>query len=141
MYRSLNRRRLLRLRRASMKLRYISSFAVLLAGVCGSLLAQDSATSKSYTYSTANRVKQTAEEAQDIGEFKEEQEGFKSLRDKSRFNVNIRSGYTTKARLEGNHSSSDFLFLPTLEAGFHTPLGEHFSFDLATKVESVTYAK
>jgi hypothetical protein len=114
---------------------------IILRGVVASLVAQET-NSKNYTYSTANRVKQTAQEVQDIGEFKEEeQQGFKTFRDKLRFNVNLRSGYTTNALLDGNHSSSDFLILPTVEVGFHTPLGEHFSFDLATRVESVTYAK
>ncbi len=122
-----------------MKLRHVPSCFLLLAVTAGPLLAQE--TSKNYSYqSGVGGNKQSAEEVEDIGEIVEK-EGFNTLRDKLRFNVTARTAYTTNAKLDGSHKSSDMLFLPTLEVGFHTPLGEHFSFDLSTKLESATYAK
>lgn len=121
-----------------MKLRYVPSLILLLAGLVRPALAQQDGKTYSY-HSSASGQRQSRQEIEDIGEI--EEKGFNSFRDKLRFNVNARGAYTTNARLDGSHSSSDFLFLPTLEAGFHTPLGEHFSFDLATKVESAIYSK
>ena len=63
------------------------------------------------------------------------------FRDKLRFSVNMQSSYTTNALLTGNNDHSDVLFLPTLEAGFHTPLDKHFNFDLDSKVESAIYSR
>lgn len=128
-----------------MKLRFVPVLAGVLVASAATLLAQDGGDGKTYTYhstkkSAVNTSGQTAQEIEDLGEIDEKQ-GFQTLRDKLRFNVNARAAYTTNALLEGHHSSSDLLFLPTIEAGFHTPLGEKFSFDLSTKLESVTYTK
>lgn len=110
-----------------------------LLGAAGSLLAEDR---KTYSYTSSTRgAQQSAEEVQDIGEIEEARGAFDTLRQKLRFNVTARTAYTTNAKLDGSHGSSDVLFLPTVEAGFHTPLGEHFSFDLSTKIESAFYAK
>jgi hypothetical protein len=87
---------------------------------------------KTYRAATAT---QSAKEIEDIGEIDENKAGTKW-----RFNVSTRGQYTSNALLTGSHGSGDFLFLPTIEAGFHTPLGEHFSFDLSTKIESVIYS-
>lgn len=123
-------------------MRAFSPIFLLLVGLCGHLVAQDvSQDSKHYSYrSSARAAKQSAEEIADIGELVEKK-GFNAFRDKLRFNVNVREAYTTNALLKGDHGSSDAIFLPTLEAGFHTILNEHFSFDLGTKVEAATYAK
>lgn len=122
-----------------MKFRTAPLFLVSLGILTGSLVAQE--TSKTYTYrSSAGEGKQSAEEVEDIGEIVEK-EGFNTLRDKFRASVTARTAYTTNAKLRGGHDSSDLLFLPTLEVGFHTLLGDHFSFDLATKVESAVYAR
>src|SRR5688572_2257584 len=122
-----------------MKLRNLPSYLLLLAAVGSPLLAQE--TSKTYSYhSSQNGAKQSREEIEDIGEIDEKQ-GLKSFRDKLRFNVTARGAYTTNALLDGSHSSSDVLFLPTVEAGFRTPLGEKFTFDLSTKLESAIYSK
>jgi hypothetical protein len=51
------------------------------------------------------------------------------------------TAYTTNALERGNNSSSDVLFLPTLEVGFHTPLTDHLTFDLDTKIESAIYSR
>jgi len=56
-----------------------------------------------------------------------------------RFNVGTRAQYTTNAKLSGDHDSSDVIFLPSLEAGYHTPLGTKFSFDSAFRLESGAY--
>ncbi len=123
-----------------MKLRAFPSFLVLLLGVSGSLFAQSAAPKDSTFQTSARGAKQSAQEVEDIGEI-DDKEGYKSLRDKLRFNVSARAAYTTNAKLEGSHGSSDLLFLPTIEAGFHSPLGKHFTFDLSTKVESANYVK
>jgi hypothetical protein len=123
-----------------MKLRVLPSLLVVLLGLSGSLSAQTLSASESTRGDgiQANSSKQTAKEIEDIGEI-DEKEGFKSFRDKLRFSVTARGAYTTNAKLDGNHGSSDLLFLPTIEAGFHTPLGKHFTFDFSAKLESVTY--
>lgn len=106
---------------------------------------------RNYSYQSSARP-QSPEEVEDLGEIAASPEGEKAaasgkevappadVRSKFRFNVNARSEYTSNARLSGNHSSSDFLFLPTIEAGYNTPLGKYFTFDLAGRVESALYA-
>ena len=60
---------------------------------------------------------------------------------KFRSSVGLRTDFTSNAKLSGDHSSGDVLFLPNLEFGFNTKLGQQFAFDIAAKVESVLYAK
>jgi len=114
---------------------------LLLIGVCGHLLAQDG---KTYTYHTkgslAQSSRQSAQEIEDIGEI-DEKGSSTPFREKLRFNVDVRSAYTTNALLQGNHGSSDVIFLPTIEAGFHTALNKYVNFDLDTKVESAIYSR
>ncbi len=125
-----------------MKLRPIPFFTLLLAGLCGHLFAEDTAANnKHYSYRTPSKsTKQSAEEIEDIGELTEKQ-GFNALRDKLRFKIDAREAYTTNALLQGSHSSSDAIFLPSVEAGFHTLIGDKFSFDIAVKLDAATYAK
>ncbi len=125
-----------------MKPRVLPLFVPLVLGICGQLFAENAGQdARHYSYQTSAKFnKQSAEEVEDIGELVEKK-GFNAFRDKLRFNVTAREAYTTNALLKGNHSSSDAVFLPTIEAGFHTLLGEHFSFDIATKLEAGTYAK
>lgn len=124
-----------------MKARFFISLLLML-GTGSTLLAQDG---KTYTYHTQGSIaqtsKQSAEEVEDIGVIDEKGGGNASLRDKLRFNVDMRTAYTTNALLQGNHGSSDVIFLPTLEIGYHTPLNQHFNFDLDTKVESAVYSR
>ena len=89
---------------------------------------------KTFRTSTGTRL-QSQKEIEDIGEINEQQGG-----SKWRVNVSGRGQYTSNALLSGNNTSSDFLFLPTIEVGYHTPLGKHFSFDLATKIEAAILA-
>ena len=100
----------------------------------GALHAQDG---KTYSYHTgsAGIAQQSKQEVEDIGEINETQGG-----SKWRMNVSTRGQYTSNAILSGNHGNGDFLFLPTIDVGYHTPLGKHFSFDLATKIESAIFA-
>lgn len=122
-----------------MNVRQITLVLLLTLGVAASATAQDR---KTYSYSTSSATgKQSAKEIEDIGEIEESKGGIDSFRDKLRFNIQARGAYTTNAKLDGSHGSSDVLFLPTIEAGFRTPLGKHFTFDLATKIESAIYAK
>ena len=92
---------------------------------------------KTYSYHTgrAGVVKQSPQEIEDIGEISEAA----GTGSKWRMNLATRGQYTSNAALSGNHGSDDFLFLPTFEVGYHTPLGKHFSFDLATKIESAIF--
>lgn len=120
-----------------MKLRFAPSLLALLLGLAGSLSAQDRKTD-SY-HSASGPKKQSAEEIEDIGEIEESKGAFDSIRNKLRFQVDLRAAYTTNALLQGSHSSSDVIFLPTVEAGFHTPLGKYFSFDLSARVDSANY--
>lgn len=98
------------------------------------LHAQDG---KTYSYRTGatGLPQQSKQEVEDIGEINETQGG-----SKWRVNVSGRGQYTSNAILSGNHGNGDFLFLPTVEVGYHTPLGKHFSFDLAGKIESAIFA-
>ena len=110
----------------------IAFFTTLL--LAGALHAQDGKTYRTSTGATGAQL-QTPKEVEDIGEINEQQGS-----SKWRVNVSGRAQYTSNALLSGNHSSSDFLFLPTIEVGYHTPLGKHFSFDLATKIEAAILA-
>lgn len=58
-----------------------------------------------------------------------------------RASVQTRAQYVTNARLSGNHSSSELLFLPTFEGGFSAPLGGGFSVDLVARAESIIYSR
>ncbi|HEV7866958.1 MAG TPA: outer membrane beta-barrel protein [Chthoniobacteraceae bacterium] len=124
-----------------MKLRSIA-FVFPLAGLSLSAFAEDT---KNYSYRTP--AAQKADEIEDLGEITAADEGGaesdgkstpvpEELKKKFRFNVSTRAEYTSNARLTGNHSSSDLLFLPTIEAGYNTSLGKYFTFDLATRIES-----
>lgn len=125
-----------------MKARFLPLLLLLVPGFCTALFAQEDG--KTYTYHTdgslAQGSAQSTQEVEDIGEIDET--GAKSaLKDKFRVSFDLRSAYTTNALLRGDHSSSDVIFLPTLDAGFHTALDQHFNFDLDTKVESAIYSK
>ena len=100
----------------------------------GALQAQDG---KTYSHQTgrAGAAQQSKQEVEDIGEINEKEAG-----SKWRVNVSGRAQYTSNAILSGNHGNGDFLFLPTIDVGYHTPLGKHFSFDLATKIEAAILA-
>ena len=84
---------------------------------------------------------QSAKEVEDIGVI--EAADPDTLGDKPAFrsNVQIRSEFTTNAKLTGNHSSGDLIFFPQIEVGFNTPLPHNFSFDIAARVESGIYTQ
>ena len=123
--------------------RFISLSLVVVLGLGGSLLAQDQ-DGKNYTYHTSGSVaqnaKQSAQEIEDIGQI-DETGASSAFREKLRFSVDFRSAYTTNALLRGNNSSSDVIFLPTIDAGFHTPIDQHFSFDFDTNISSAIYSR
>ncbi len=107
---------------------------------------------KNYSYNTSAKT-QSADEMEDIGEIAEsggagtEADGKsmppppEAMKGKFRFNVTARGEFTTNAKLSGDHSSGDFIGLPTVEGGYNVALGKYFTFDLATKVESGLYAE
>jgi Putative beta-barrel porin 2 len=78
----------------------------------------------------------TKGQVEDLGEIVEAEGGVAS---KFRSSVNIKGDYTSNALLMGWHDSSDFIFLPVIDAGFTQPLGPNFTFDIAAKVELGLY--
>lgn len=53
----------------------------------------------------------------------------------------VRGVYTSNAKLRGNHGSSDFLTMPTLEGGFTAPMGRGFDLDVLARAESTIYSR
>ncbi len=94
-----------------------------------------------FSYKSSSReVRQSPEEIEDIGELVGDK-GAGYARSKFRASVSAREQYTTNARLSGNHSSGDYVFLPTIDVGYSTDLGEHFRFDISGKLESAIYGR
>jgi len=122
----------------------ITTFA--LGALCLRVVAQDA---KNYSYHTSTKT-QSAEDVEDLGDISSdggsESDGKsapppETMKGKFRFNVGARGEYTSNAKLSGDHSSGDFIGLPTVEGGYNVALGKYFTFDLATKVESGIYAE
>ncbi len=110
---------------------------MLLAALTAPLRAQDG---KTYSYHSSSRpTRQSAEEIEDIGEI--DGKGGAFARSKFRVNLTAREQFTTNAKLSGNHSSGDFIFLPTFEVGYNTEIGKYFHFDLSGRIESAVYAR
>ncbi len=94
-----------------------------------------------YSYQSSSRaVRQTPEEIEDIGEISSDK-GAGYARSKFRASVTAREQYTTNARLSGNHSSGDYVFLPAIDIGYSADLGEHFRFDISGKLETAIYGR
>ena len=130
-----------------MKARPYSISLLTLGALCLAAVAQDA---KNYHYQSSAKT-QSSDELEDLGEISASGGGGgevdgkslpppAGLKGKFRFNVGTRAEYTSNAKLSGNHSSGDFIGLPTVEGGYNVALGKHFTFDLATKVESGIYA-
>jgi len=100
-----------------------------------------SAADGEYSYqSSAREARQSPEEIEDIGEIVGDK-GAGFSRSKFRASVTTREQFTTNAQLSGNHLSGDFVFLPSVEVGYSTDLGQHFRFDLSGRLESALYAR
>ena len=84
---------------------------------------------------------QSAKEIEDIGRIEPLQDGDGEGQPKFRASVQVRSEFSTNAKLSGNHSSGDLIFFPQIEIGFNAPLPHNFSFDIAAKVESGIYTQ
>ena len=110
----------------------------LLAALGTSALAQDGKSME--FHSSSKPTRQTADEIEDIGAI-DSDAGGALARSKFRVNVTAREEFTTNAKLTGSHSASDFVFLPTFEVGYATPLGKQFHFDIAGRVETALYAR
>ena len=126
------------------------TFAIVAATLGLLALAAFAEDGRNYSYHTAARP-QGADEVDDLGEISaaegagQESDGKSvptpaAMKGKFRFNVSTRGEFTTNATLSGNHSSGDFIGLPTVEAGYNIALGKYFTFDLSGKVESAIYA-
>lgn len=132
-----------------MKVRPYSITFLALAALSLGAVAQDA---KHYNYQSSAKT-QSADEMEDLGEISAgggsgggEADGKtmpppEGLKGKFRFNVGARGEYTSNAKLSGDHSSGDFIGLPTVEGGYNIALGKSFTFDLAAKVESALYAE
>jgi hypothetical protein len=75
---------------------------------------------------------------EDLGDIREE--GVEPFKPTFRGHVSATGQYVTNARLEGDHSSSDFLFQPLAEVGMNIPLGHGLDFDVVARVEAVSYS-
>ena len=84
---------------------------------------------------------QSAQEVEDIGVIEETDPEAMGGKPAFRSNVQVRSEFSTNAKLTGNHRSGDLIFFPQVEVGFNTPLRHNFSFDIAAKVESGLYTQ
>jgi Putative beta-barrel porin 2 len=114
----------------------------LLLGAAAPLFAQSRTTESFHSVP----ARQSAAVDEDLGPIEAPPDGktaapAEELPSKVRANVGLRTDFTTNAKLSGDHSSGDVLFLPNLELGYNTKLGQGFAFDIAAKVESVLYAK
>lgn len=130
-----------------MKSRHILIASVALGSMAFSAHAQEQ-DAKNYSYHSAAKG-QSADEVEDLGDISgsggQESDGKSvpdaaTLRGKFRFNVSARTEFTSNATLSGQHSSGDFVGLPTVEGGYNLALGKYFTFDLAAKVESAIFA-
>lgn len=111
-------------------------FAIL--ALAGITLSTSSAAYKETLTSGAGGSTLDQSAREDLGNIREvNKEAFKP---KFRARVTANGSYTTNSRLQGSHSSSDFLFQPTIEGGVNIPLGHGFDLDLVARIESVTYA-
>lgn len=121
-----------------MKARAFLSISVLSAALASPLTGR---AAEDFSYKSSSReTRQSAEEIEDIGEISGDSgKGF--ARSKFRASVTAREQYTTNARLSGNHSSGDYVFLPTLDIGYSTDLGQYFHFDIGGKLESAIYGR
>lgn len=130
-----------------MKVRLYSITFLAAVALSRGAVAQDA---KNFNYRSSAKT-QSADEVEDIGEISGSGGGGgaadgksipepQGIKGKFRFNVTTRAEYTSNAKLSGDHSSGDFIGLPTVEGGYNVALGKSFTFDLAAKVESGIYA-
>jgi hypothetical protein len=84
---------------------------------------------------------QTAKEIEDIGVIEEVGPDGGMGKPMFRANAQVRTEFSTNAKLSGNHNSGDLIFFPQVEIGFNRPLRHNFSFDVAAKIESGIYTQ
>jgi hypothetical protein len=84
-------------------------------------------------------TKNSAGVREDIGDIRPaaEEEGSPTFRGTAQ----LQSQFVTNAKMLGNHSSGDVLFLPTLMGGVNVPLGKKFSFDMLGRAEGGFYSR
>src|SRR6266478_1576624 len=122
------------------------SFLLLLA--CASAGAVSVSAYDGRTVSTASRQKPS--EIEDVGVIAEsDAKGDAKATppppaEPSRFrlNVGIRPEFTSNAKLSGSHESGDFLFMPSIEAGYKVPFGKTgFALDTVARLDSGLYVR
>src|SRR5438094_3489884 len=120
-----------------MRLKAALFFSCLAAIPAVSSLAQSN---DAHTFTASNHSQSVSDGIkEDIGDIHEEGEG--GLLSFFHGNVSARGEYVSNAKLQGNHSSGDFLFFPTLVGGFTVPMGYGVTLDVSAKVESVVYSR
>lgn len=91
------------------------------------------------TYRANGKVGTTPESVvEDIGDIRPIEEA--GIRSYFHGNASVRGNYTSNARLQGDHGSSDFLTMPTLEGGLIIPMGGGFTLNTVARAESVIYS-
>jgi len=83
---------------------------------------------------------QSAAEVEDIGEISEDKSTNGMEGSGFRVSSGARAEYTSNALLSGNHSSSDVIFFPSIEAGYSKGLGHGFSLDINAIIEAGLYS-
>lgn len=58
-----------------------------------------------------------------------------------RLNVGMNPRFTTNAMLSESHSSADFIFLPSIEAGYKLPMDHGFALDTVARLDSGIYGR
>jgi hypothetical protein len=84
-------------------------------------------------------AKSSAGVREDVGDIRPAPE--EGPRPTFRGSAQLQSQFVTNAKMLGNHSSGDVIFLPTLEGGVNVPLGKKFSFDLMGRAEGSFYSR
>jgi len=87
---------------------------------------------------STDEITASSEELEDVGDLRPRKE--QGILSYFYGSAQAQGQYTTNSSLQGDHSNSDFLFLPTLQGGFDVPLGRGFSLDVLGRLESALYA-
>jgi hypothetical protein len=82
---------------------------------------------------------QPAQVVEDLGDIRPLAD--QSLLRRIRFTTSLYGEFVSNARAIGNHSSGDFLFVPSGSAALDQPLGQGFSLDFNARSEAFLYAR
>jgi hypothetical protein len=107
--------------------------------VAGSTVARAAETAENEYVGSSMGVPNSGDVQEEIGDIQSVDETGRKPR--LRVTGQAKAEYVTNALLQGNHSSGDVLYLPTLDVGYNIPLGQQFSLDLSAKAESAIYSR